>query len=73
MKIVIKLEDFMPEFIRSSTSEMIFEMKTNSYVITPTKEQILTITVDDINVTPAPFVDRSSTTSNIAKANLFDS
>lgn len=70
---VIKLEDFMPEFIRSSTSEMIFEMKTNSYVITPTKEQILTITVDDINVTPAPFVDRSSTTSNIAKANLFDS
>ena len=50
---------------------MTFEMKTNDYVITPAKEQVLTISVNDVNINPVPFVDNSSTSSNIATAELF--
>lgn len=69
---LVELEDFSPVYIQNTSTEMTFEMKTSDYVITPSKEQILTITVDDISVTPTPFIDKSSTTSNIVKAKLFD-
>lgn len=67
----LELEDFSPITISGTSSEMTFEMKTNDYVITPAKEQVLTISINDVNINPVPFVDNSSTSSNIATAELF--
>ncbi len=67
----LELQNFSPITISGTSSEMTFEMKTNDYVITPAKEQVLTISVSDVNINPVPFVDNSSTSSNIATAELF--
>jgi hypothetical protein len=66
------LEGFSPTYIREDSSEMTFEIQCDEFIIIPSKEQILTISIDDIYITPSAFIDRSSTSSNLAKAELFD-
>jgi len=67
---VFKLETFAP-YLPGSFTELEFEVTPDTYVITPSREQILTIIDDDIIINPIPFVDSSSTASNITKSGLF--
>lgn len=67
---VFKLETFAP-YLPGSFTELEFEVTPDTYVITPSREQILTIIDEDIIINPIPFVDSSSTASNITKSGLF--
>lgn len=70
---IVELEAFAPVQILGGSTEMFFEMSSDEYLLVPTKEQIFTISLQDISVTPKPFVDKLSTSSSLEKASLFDS
>ena len=70
---VLELEGFSPIFVQNNSTEMIFEFGTSEYLLVPKKDQIFSITIDDVIVDPRPFVDRLATSSSLEKASLFDS
>lgn len=63
---LVSLEGFSPAFIEGNSSEMEFDVEVDTYIITPTKEQILLITADDISVSPVGFLNENSNTSTIS-------
>ena len=67
------LEGFSPTYIREESAEMKFDIECNEYIIIPSKEQILAISIDDIHIIPSAFIDRSATSSNLARSSLFSS
>lgn len=70
---ILELEGFSPSFVQNNSTEMIFEFGTSEYLLVPKKDQIFSITIDDVIVDPRPFVDRLATSSSLEKASLFDS
>ena len=69
---LFKLETFLP-YMAEGKTELIVTVDPDTFIISPSKEQILAVLEEDIEITPEPFVSRVKNEQTLTKNGMFKS
>ena len=69
---LFKLETFLP-YMAEGKTELIVTVDPDTFIISPSKEQILAVLEEDIEITPEPFVTRVKNEQTLTKNGMFKS
>jgi hypothetical protein len=67
-----KLETFLP-YLSGGKTELIVNVVPDTFIITPSKEQILAVLEEDITIIPEAFVNRVKNEQTLTKNGMFKS